>query len=280
MMNITVIGAMGMLGSDLCSLLSEQNTNFSALDIGDINITHRENVFSVLSEIRPNIIINCAGYTNVATAEDEVELAYMVNQVGPKNLAEFAEESGATLCHLSTDYIFDGTKNEPYQIDDETSPIGVYGKSKLAGELEVRKIENHYIIRSAWLYGTQGKNFISSIISAASEKDELRVVGDQYGTPTYTVDLASRIMKIVTHLPYGTYHATNSGVTTWHEVAVEALKINGINKPVMLIPSDEYPSRVRRPQYSVLSNDTCTSAGLSPMPDWKDALNRFLTNLS
>lgn len=277
-MNVTVIGAMGMLGSDLCSLLSEQNTNFSALDIEDIDITNRENVFSVLSEIKPNIIINCAAYTNVDTAEDEIELAYMVNQIGPKNLAEFAEETGATLCHISTDYIFDGTKNDPYRIDDEPAPMGIYGKSKLAGELEVRKIENHYLIRTAWLYGLHGKNFIASLTHRALEQDELRVVGDQYGTPTYTVDLASRIMEIVTHLPYGTYHATNSGITTWHEVAVEALKMKGIVKPVTLIPIDEYPSRVRRPKYSVLSNEECLKAGLSPMPKWRDALNRFLTS--
>lgn len=276
MMNITVIGAMGMLGSDLSSLLSEQDTNFSPLDIKDIDITNMESVYNTLSEIKPNIIINCAAYTNVETAESEVELAYMVNQVGPKNLAQFAEETGATLCHISTDYVFDGTKNEPYNVDDAPHPLGVYGQSKWAGEQEVRKIENHYIIRTAWLYGLNGRNFITTIINAAHEKDELQVVGDQYGTPTYTVDLASRIMEIVTHLPYGTYHATNSGVTTWHEVAVEALKIKGVNKSINLIPSDEYPTKVKRPRYSVLNNEGCIKAGLGPMPDWKDALRRFL----
>lgn len=275
-MNIAVIGSRGMLGYDLCSLLSEQDVKFFPLDIEELDITDGERVTTVLSTLAPQIIINCAAYTNVDGAEEEVDLALRVNHIGPKNLAEYAEKNDITLCHISTDYVFDGSKHEPYTEDDAPEPLGVYGMSKLAGEEEVRRIEKHYIIRTSWLYGKNGRNFVSTIIKASQTNDQLKIVNDQFGAPTYTVDLAERIMEIVTHLPYGTYHATNSGITTWYEFAKEALTLLKINTALIPITSDEYPSRVKRPKYSVLNNEKAIRCGLKPMPEWQDAVQRFL----
>lgn len=276
-MTIAVIGAKGMLGSDLSTLLKTRGVSFKELDIDEIDITKKESVRTILSEIEPKIIINCAAYTNVDLAEDEQELAFRTNHIGTKNLAEYAGESNTLLCHISTDYVFDGKKREPYLEDDAVSPLGVYGASKLAGEEVVKKYVKYYIVRSAWLYGQNGKNFVKTIIDASQKRSQLRVVSDQVGNPTYTTDLAMRIMEIIDNdLPHGIYHATNSGITTWFELAVEALKIKGIQTEVVPITTEEHPTKVTRPKYSVLSNDKCTRAGLSEMPSWQDALKRFL----
>lgn len=276
-MTIAVIGAKGMLGSELCTLLRSRKTELAALDIGEIDITDKKSVTSALSKIGPQLIINCAAYTNVELAEEEAEQAFAANQYGPKNLAEFASKTGAVLCHISTDYVFNGRKRGPYNEDDPTDPLGTYARSKLAGEEEVRRFEKHFIIRSAWLYGKNERNFVTTIINAARESDQIKVVDDQLGSPTYSVDLAARIMEIVGNLPFGTYHATNSGITSWYNLAKEALKIKGIATVVKPISSNEYPSKVARPKYSVLNNEKAEKAGLAPMPQWQDALRRFLS---
>lgn len=279
-MTLVIIGAKGMLGSAICSLLSSEGKEFLPLDINEIDISSRTSVLNVLTPIKPDVIINCAAYTNVEKAEEEEELAFAVNHIGPKNLAGFASASGAVLCHISTDYVFDGKKAGPYSENDRTSPQCAYGRSKLAGEEEVKKIERHYIIRTAWLYGKNGRNFVTTILEAAAKKDSLKVVNDQHGSPTYAADLAKRILEITGRLPSGTYHATNSGEATWFDLAAEALRLKGIKTPLLPISSDEYPSKLVRPKNSVLGNDVCIKAGLAPMPHWKDALKRFLGELS
>ena len=276
---IIVLGSDGQLGTALCDLFENKNIDLKEFDFPDIDIRISETYQNKIIDYNPDILINCAAYTNVEGAEDEEALAFNVNYAGVMNLAEYAKERDITLCHLSTDYVFDGTKEEPYTEEDPTNPLGVYGKSKWAGEEEVRTVEKHYIIRTAWMYGRYGKNFISKIIAASKINDELKVVNDQYGSPTYTVDLSKRIMEIVTHLPYGTYNATNNGVCTWYELACYVLKSLKINTPVVPISSSDYPSRVKRPSYSVLSNESSLKCGLKPMPNWQDAVDRFLQYL-
>lgn len=276
-MTIAVIGSEGMLGYDLCELLRKDRVEFTPLDIKEIDITNREEVFLTLSKKPPSIIVNCAAYTNVEMAEDERESAFAVNQIGPKNLTDYALENSAVICHVSTDYVFDGSKNVPYLEDDATDPSGVYGASKLAGELEIRRAANHYIIRTSWLFGRYGKNFIATIMNAATQNKPLRIVNDQFGSPTFAPDLAKRIMEIIERkLPFGTYHVTNTGVTSWYEFALKALQFGSIQAAVVPISSCEYPSKFKRPKYTALSNEKCAKAGLAPMPTWQDAVERFV----
>ena len=275
-MTIAIVGAKGMLGTDLSLLL--KNRSPFLLDIDEIDITCENSVSEIFGKIRPTIIINCAAYTNVEGAEEETEKAFKINHVGPKNLTSYAKKTGTLLCHISTDYVFDGKKDSSYKEDDPTSPTGVYGKSKLAGEKEVRKLDKFYIIRTSWLYGKNGKNFISTISNIAKTRPEIKVVNDQFGSPTYTVDLSKRIVEIIdTKLSYGIYHATNSGQATWFELAEKALEIQGIETKVIPVTTDQYPTKVVRPKYSVLSNEKTIQAGIAPMPSWQDALKRYLT---
>lgn len=273
---IAVIGSGGMLGCDVCNILRQQSKPFTPLEISEMDITDRQSVAATLSRIGPTVIINCAAYTNVDMAEEEKDLAFKVNHNGPKNLSEYAAANDIPLCHISTDYVFDGKKSEPICENEKTEPIGVYGASKLAGENEVRNIQKHFVIRTAWLYGKNGKNFVTTILEAASKHDELKVVSDQFGSPTYTLDLAWRIIEIVEKLPFGVYHVTNSGKASWFELAKEALKIRGMGTKIIPISSNEYPAKAARPAYSVLSNIKARNAGLSQMPRWQDALKRFL----
>jgi len=278
-MSIVVIGACGMLGQDLCTLIQSKDRNCTPLPHEKIDITSVESIHDAFKELTPDVIINCAAYTDVDKAEEEFEEAFRVNHVGTKNLADFASKRDIPLCHLSTDYIFDGRKESPYVEDDRPNPLSAYGKSKLAGEEEVTKIEKHYIVRSAWLYGKNGRNFIKTILKASRERDELRVVNDQIGSPTYTFDLGERILEIIDKGTYGTYHATNSQSTSWYELSKLALFIKGIQTPIQPISSTEFPSKVAHPAYSVLSNARAEALGLPPMPDWPDALKRFLDTL-
>lgn len=255
-----IIGADGMLGFDLCKVFPDA----VKLTHKDIDITDREQVLESIRKINPNLVINAAAYTDVDGCEDKQELALQVNGYGPGYIAEACNEIDATLVHFSTDYVFDGSKNE-YLESDTPDPINVYGHSKLLGEQKIAEnLDDYRIIRISWLFGTHGKNFVETMLRLSGEMAQVRVVNDQFGKPTYTVDLANKITEIA-ELEAGIYHVTNEGICSWYEFASAVI---GNTIPCT---SEEFPRKARRPKYSVLVN---TKTKL--MRHWEEALKDYL----
>jgi dTDP-4-dehydrorhamnose reductase len=284
---IWLIGHKGMLGSDVEKLLKESNQEFLATDI-EVDITDFEALKSYRSERKIDWIINCAAYTAVDRAEDEPEKAFKVNADGPLNIAKIAQSKGAKLIHMSTDYVFDGKKDGPYMEEDAPSPIGVYGKSKLEGENNIQSIlESYFIIRTAWLYGKNGNNFVYTMLRLFNEQELVKVVADQWGSPTYSKDLAEVIQYIVGNDSdlYGIYHYTNEGRTTWYEFAkeiYEKARIKGLVKKdlsVLPISTLDYPTKAVRPQNSSMSKEKVKSAFRIDVRDWKIALEEFIIDI-
>jgi dTDP-4-dehydrorhamnose reductase len=224
-MKVLVTGAKGMLGQDLCPILEDCDFDVIETDIDSMDITDLESVKKVISKNKPDIVIHCAAYTNVDKAEEDKETAYKINAEGTKNIAEVCKEKNITLIYISTDYVFDGTKKGKYLPDDKPCPINVYGDSKLKGEEAVKKCEKYYITRTSWLYGHHGKNFVETMISL-KDKPELKVVDDQIGCPTWTVELANGIVKLITEeMPFGIYHVCGSGHTSWYGFAKKIFEL-------------------------------------------------------
>jgi dTDP-4-dehydrorhamnose reductase len=288
---IWLVGNKGMLGTEVERELSTATLEYVATDM-DCDITNPSAVRDQLASSGASWVVNCAAYTNVDGAEDDEETAFRINADAVENLAGACREHGAALLHLSTDYVFGGERAEPYEPDDEMNPVGAYGRSKAEGERRVReKLAKHIIIRTAWLYGRNGKNFVSTMLRLFESKDELTVVSDQHGSPTYAVDLARAIVRILAagagdgSVQFGTYHFTNEGRTTWYEFACEiqrqAAAAGMIDReiPIRPVPSSEYPTRAKRPTYSYLSKEAIQSAFDLAIPDWHDALARYLEEL-
>ena len=287
---IWVIGYKGMLGSEICRQLTENNIQFVRTDI-DVDITDFKALLEFAKVWSVKWIINCAAYTAVDKAESDVELAKKLNEDGPANIARVADIMGARLIHISTDYVFDGTGNTPRTEDMPVAPIGVYGVTKAAGEKAVMdNCKNYFILRTAWLYGWAGKNFVYTMIRAMNTHDAVKVVNDQKGTPTFAGDLAKVILEISSRgsmTPYGIYHVTDIGEITWWDFTNEIKKqgietgwINETGKNCVVNPctTDEYPTPAKRPAYSVLSKDKIQQALGITLPDWKKSLKEFLTN--
>ncbi len=258
---ILITGAQGMLGSDLVPRLREQvaPAELIAVDIDGLDITVEDQVREKVNAIRPAVIINCAAYTDVDGCESERDLAFRVNAHGPGLLARAAVECRSLLVHISTDFVFDGTKGTPYTEQDEPNPVSAYGESKLAGEQAVRALgPEHLIVRTAWLYGRHGRNFVETILRLAEGRDELSAVTDQTGSPTWTVQLASAIEALLRTGGRGTYHAVGRGECTRYEWAGEILRLAG--KPRRLVPAttEEFPRPARRPAYSALGCEKLT----------------------
>jgi dTDP-4-dehydrorhamnose reductase len=289
---IWLIGNKGMLGQGVEKLFKGKRLSYLASD-KEVDITN----YPILQEFTKNIelawIINCSGYTEVDKAEKEIEKAFQINRDGVRNISKIALEKQAKLVHISTDYVFDGEKDMPlsYMEDDKTEPINIYGESKLAGEREIKEnLEEYFIIRTAWLYGIGGKNFVSTMLKLFKEKEEIRVVSDQWGSPTYTVDLAEVILKSINHDSnnFGIYHFTNEGVTNWYEFAREIyrkskkLGIIDSNKEVEIraIETKEYPTPAQRPKCSLLSKEKIKRELSLDIRNWEDALEDFLSFLS
>jgi dTDP-4-dehydrorhamnose reductase len=275
-----------MLGSEVETLLRRSGREFVATDL-DCDITDPQALAAFANGTSVHWIVNCSAYTAVDKAEDEPEPAYAINETGVRNLAAIARNIGAGLIHVSTDYVFDGTKDGPYTEDDRPHPIGVYGKSKLAGEEAVRRtLDSHYIVRTAWLYGKNGPNFVNTMLRLFRERDEVRVVADQTGSPTYARDLAAAILAFLNAgeaAPFGTYHFSNEGTTTWHAFASHiaerslALGLQERDPVVAPISSAEYPTKAHRPANSLLDKTKIKGAlGLTVRP-WEDALEQYLT---
>jgi dTDP-4-dehydrorhamnose reductase len=277
-MKIVLCGAGGMLATDVVEVCEQTGHRVIGLTIDDLDITKISDVRARLTELQPEVIINAAAYTNVDGCESNPDLAYQVNCLGPRNLAVIAEELGASLVQVSTDYVFGGSGTTPYREYDPVSPKSVYGKSKLDGEIMVRTLcHRHYIIRTAWLYGIHGNNFVRTMLKLAKEKEVLQVVNDQLGSPTFSYDLATAIATLIENPTYGTYHITNSGECTWFEFTKEILAQAGITHVrVEPMTTEQLNRPADRPLYSVMDNYMWRMDGHTPLRSYQDALQAYL----
>jgi dTDP-4-dehydrorhamnose reductase len=280
-MRILVMGHKGMLGSDLMDVLARDH-EVSGVDIAEFDITSAPDCLRVVGEFYPEVIVNAAAYTDVDGCETNREACFAVNAEGVRNIAYACKDSGAKIVHYSTDYVFDGTKGEPYLEDDPCRPINTYGASKRKGEeLLIETSENHVLIRTAWLYGRQGNNFVKAILAKARDEGMLRVVDDQVGSPTFSFDLAQATKLLVERDCRGIYHVTNRGVCSWFQFAqriLEYAQVSGVT--VEPIKSHELSRKAARPAYSVLSNRKFMEATQKTMRPWQVALNDYLTGQS
>jgi len=273
---IFITGAGGMLARDLTAVLKE---SYEVIAQGEqeLDICQREAVYDAFNTFRPDVVINCAAYTRVDDCETEQEKAFAVNATGVKNIALACRDTASLLVHISSDYVFDGSKRMPYVESDEPHPLSVYGRSKRAGEDFVRNIlERHVIIRSLWLYGKGGTNFVDTIKQQAQEKKELQVVNDQTGCPTYTRDLALAIKALLAISPRGIYHIANQGICTWYQCACRIVELTHSNAVVVPITSDEIRRPAKRPAYSVLDCTKFTRATGMELRHWDAALQEYL----
>lgn len=280
-MLVLVTGISGQLGFDVVKELKSKGHEAVGVDRSVLDITDESAVSTYVKNLQPEAIIHCAAYTNVDAAETDQEGAYKVNALGTKYLAEAAKVVDAKMIYVSTDYVFDGAGTEPYEVDHPTKPLGVYGETKLAGEKLLQEtLDKFYIVRTAWVYGINGNNFVKTMLKLAQDRKELGVVYDQVGSPTYTVDLARFLVELVESEKYGVYHASNEGVCSWHEFAVEIFHQAGLDIKVNPLTSDEFPRPAARPKYSVLSKKKIIEQGFAPLRDWKEALQDYLKELA
>jgi dTDP-4-dehydrorhamnose reductase len=270
---ILVVGSKGMLGQELMGLLGSAARG---VDVGEIDITDLESVQRVLLTLKPRVVVNAAAYTDVDGCETQTELALQVNGEGVAHLAMISKVIGAKLVQVSTDYVFDGGKGSPYQEDDAPAPLSIYGESKLAGEMNARFNPDHLIVRTQWLYGHAGKNFVETMLKLAGERSELTVVDDQVGSPTWTYDLALAIKALIEKGCSGTYHAANAGFVSWNGFAREIFRLAGLDVVVSPMSTAALGRPAARPLYSTLDCGKLEQdTGLVPEP-WQEALKRYL----
>ena len=284
-MKFLITGYRGQLGYDIVRELDKRGfKDYLALDKDEMDITNRDDVMRVVHEYQPDVIFHCAAWTAVDKAEDMIDACYNVNVVGTKNMVDASLDVGAKILYMSTDYVFDGKKDGYYTEEDEVHPMSVYGRTKYEGEEEVRRNPKHYITRISWVFGINGHNFIKTMIKLSSDHDELSVVNDQIGTPTYTVDLARLLVDMALTDQYGTYHSTNEEYCSWAEFADYIFKSNGIDTKVKPVSTEEYleisgTKQAYRPRNSKLSKDKLKRAGFKLLPSWKDATKRYCDEL-
>jgi dTDP-4-dehydrorhamnose reductase len=272
---ILVTGAKGMLGTDLCAELSAQH-QVTGVDLGDFDLAHKEAV-EAIADLKPQLVVHCAAMTNVDGCETDPDRAYLVNGLGTRHASLACQKLDIPMLYISTDFVFDGTKREPYYEWDSPNPLGHYGRSKLAGETEVRSLLNkYYIVRTSWLYGPNGKNFVASILKKAKETGTVKVVDDQTGSPTYTRDLCNALSLLIQSNLYGTYHLSNSGSCNWYQFAKTALECAGVKAGVLPIKSHEYPTPTKRPVYSVLNNFAWNKEFKTPLRHWEEGLKDYI----
>ena len=276
-MKVLVTGVSGQLGFDVMRELLARGVEAKGASRSDFSLTDFAAMRRFVEVHRPTAIIHCAAYTAVDKAEDEPELCREVNAAATGELARLAKEVGAKFLYISTDYVFPGTGEDFYEPEDEKAPCNVYGESKLLGEEAAQKeIDELFIVRISWVFGENGKNFIKTMLRLAETHEELSVVGDQIGSPTYTRDLARLLADMIVTEKYGVYHATNEGTCSWAELAAEALRCAGKKTRVRAIKAEEYPTKAKRPKNSRLSKKCLDDAGFSRLPDWRDAVARYV----
>lgn len=279
-MKLLVTGVKGQLGYDVCKVLSARGIEHRGVDIEDFDITNAQAAHDYIAAYRPDGVIHCSAWTAVDRAEDELEKVRAVNAEGSRNIASVCKEIGAKLVYISTDYVFPGTGERFYEPDDPTGPLGAYGVTKLEGEQAVQALlERYFIVRVSWVFGKNGSNFIKTMLRLAETKSELNVVCDQIGSPTYTADLAPLLCDMVVTDKYGIYHATNEGICSWAEFAEEIFRLAGKDVKVNPVPTSEYPTRAARPLNSRMSKAKLEEMGFSRLPDWHNALVRYLREL-
>ena len=283
-MRVLLTGADGQLGGEIAHAWNTDDViRFTR---ASLDVTDRAAVEAAVTEVRPGLVLNAAAFTNVDACETAIELAFATNAFGPMHLADACREHGATLLHISTDYVFDGTAQSPYSERDTPHPCSIYGLSKATGEQLVRgRLSAHYIVRTAGLYGGQAArpkptNFVDRMLQLAQQGQSLRVVDDQVTAPTSAGGLATTLREIVAGAPYGTYHATNAGECSWFEFARAIFELSGVEASVTPISSAEYGAPAMRPAYSVLANNALAAAGITPMRHWREALAEYLRDRS
>ena len=277
-MKILVTGITGQLGFDVMAELQRRNIEAVGAARKDFDLTDDAAIENFIKFHKPDAVIHCAAYTAVDKAEDEAETALQINGRATEVIAQTCKDIDAKMIYISTDYVFPGTGDMPYEVDDPKDPPNAYGRSKLAGEEAVIKnLDKYFIVRISWVFGVNGKNFVKTMLRLSETKDKLTVVNDQIGSPTYTADVAPLLVDMVQTDKYGIYHATNEGFCSWAEFAAEIFRQAGAKTEVIPVPSTEYPTKAIRPKNSRLSKQKLDSAGFKRLPDWKDAVKRFLS---
>jgi dTDP-4-dehydrorhamnose reductase len=280
-MRILVTGARGQLGIDSSYCLDKMGYDIYGFSHQQLDITDNQQVYEIFEKVKPNVILHTAAYTKVDDAEIQQNVAYRINAYGTRNVACASERIGAKLVYISTDYVFDGKSSKPYNEFESPSPVGVYGKSKLAGEQFIKEFSSKYfIVRTSWLYGAHGANFVKTMLKLAKERNEIKVVYDQVGSPTFTMDLAKFIGNLISTDLYGTYHASNSGLCSWYEFAKAIFEEAGIsNVKVSPVTTNEFPRPAPRPLYSVMDNMAIRLNGFVPLPYWRETLIKFIKQI-
>ncbi|RAK12621.1 dTDP-4-dehydrorhamnose reductase [Halanaerobium saccharolyticum] len=276
-MKVLVTGGDGQLGYDLVKKLNELDIGHIGVDKEDFDLTNEKETKDFILNYNPDIIVHCAAYTDVDQAEIEKELCYQVNVEGTKHLAEAAKVLDAKMLYISTDYVFDGQGKKPFEVTDQPNPINYYGETKYKGEQEVQRLlDKYFIIRTSWVFGGHGENFVKTMLRLGKEKDKISVVADQYGSPTYTGDLADLIIKMIKTDKYAIYHATNEGFCNWYNFAKEIFKFADIDIKINPISSDKFETKVKRPKNSRLSKKTLIDNGFCCLNNYKDAIHFFI----
>lgn len=278
-MKVLVTGVKGQLGHDVVNELVRRGHAAIGVDIDEMDITDAASVEHVITKAAPDAVIHCAAYTAVDAAEDNEDLCRRVNAGGTANIARVCKELDCKLMYISTDYVFNGQGTCPWEPDDERQPLNVYGQTKYEGELAVEELRKYFIVRIAWVFGVNGKNFVRTMLNLGKTRDSLSVVCDQIGSPTYTYDLARLLVDMIGTDRYGRYHATNEGLCSWYEFAVEIFRQTGMNVNVHPVTSDQYPARAKRPANSRMDKSKLDAAGFERLPSWQDALGRYLKEL-
>ena len=297
-MKCFVTGVNGQLGHDVMNEIDRRGMEGIGSDISEVymgmpdgsavctmpyqklDITDAEEVMNVLRRVRPEVMIHCAAYTAVDAAEENEALCRKVNAEGTRNIAAACKELDIKMIYISTDYVFDGTGERPWEPDDKQAPVSVYGQTKYEGELAVQELlEKYFIVRIAWVFGINGKNFVKTMLKLSENHDTLRVVNDQFGSPTYTYDLAKLLIDMALTEKYGVYHATNEGICSWYDFACAIFKTAGIPMNVQPVSTAEYGARAKRPANSRMSKEKLSKNGFERLPAWQDALERYLSIL-
>lgn len=279
-MKVLVTGVNGQLGHDVVNELEKRGIEAVGTDISDMDITDAESVDRVIKAESPDAVIHCAAYTAVDAAEDNEEICRRINVDGTQHIADVCKELDIKMIYISTDYVFGGQGERPWEPDDERDPQSVYGQTKYEGELAVQNtLSKYFIVRIAWVFGINGKNFVKTMLRLSENHDRITVVNDQFGSPTYTYDLARLLVDMVLTEKYGIYHATNEGICSWYDFACAIFEEAGIKMDVVPVTTAEYGAKANRPYNSRMSKEKLTENGFEKLPAWQDALRRYLAEL-
>ena len=279
-MRVLVTGVKGQLGYDVVKELEKRNLEAVGVDIEEMDITDADSVRRVITEAQVEAVIHCAAYTAVDAAEENEAVCRKINVEGTENIARVCKDLNLKMMYISTDYIFNGEGERPWEPSDQADPKSVYGQTKYEGELKVKEfVEKFFIVRIAWVFGINGKNFVKTMIQVGKTHDTLTVVNDQFGSPTYTYDLARLLVDMIVTEKYGIYHATNEGICTWYDFACAIFKEAGMNVTVKPVTSAEYGAKANRPSNSRMSKEKLVEEGFEKLPTWQDALHRYIGEL-